>query len=802
MPVPPPSPDVPENCTSATATSGRHSEEEPYLMDSFHGPCRSTPEPANDDLWSGAPALGGNGRAARLIGAKQDRSGQGRASAGPARRASEVPLEESRDLMQSVIDSVTDLIFVKDADGRFIVTNRALDESCGVLRGSTTGEAFDEDLAHRYDIADREVLDTGLSKTFDEVIPVRGEPRLFRTAKVPWMRQGVPSGIIGVSRDVTDQERSAQALRRSELVNRSIVEASADCIILLDLDGNVAFKNGRALEALRGAEAAHPGSPWPDHFPLDTVPQAKAAFAAARRGETARFTFKHVAADGTDRWADSVLTPVHADSGEVVHVLVISRDITQQKTNEEQVRWFANHDPLTRLPNRWLFQETLDSLIAGAGDQPFALLLLDLDDFKGLNDCLGHDGGDALLCWFGERLRSASGTHDLVSRLGGDEFAIILPMARTCDDVYAAMEHILEGLREPFVYAGRVLDCHASIGASLYPDMGASRLELIKNADIALYAAKDSGRSATRLFEPVMRAEAQTRSSMLALAREAVRADLITPYYQPKVELRTARLSGFEALLRWHHPDRGVQTPDTVAAAFDDPGLAAEISDRMIALVIQDVRRWLDDGVDFGHVAVNAAAAEFRRGCFAERLLDQLAGAGIPTRYIQLEVTETVFLGRGAECVGNALKILSEAGVMIALDDFGTGYASLAHLKQFPVDILKIDRSFVRNLHGDADDEAIVRAVIGLGKSLNIGIVAEGIETPAQSAFLRKYDCDYGQGFLFSQAQASAHVAALVESFAARASRIERRSGSRPASSGDGVPDGGGNPGPGSRSSR
>jgi EAL domain-containing protein (putative c-di-GMP-specific phosphodiesterase class I) len=248
---------------------------------------------------------------------------------------------------------------------------------------------------------------------------------------------------------------------------------------------------------------------------------------------------------------------------------------------------------------------------------------------------------------------------------------------------------------------------------------------------------------------------------MLSLAKEALWNDWIEPFYQPKYHLETGKLEGFEALLRWRHPQRGIQGPDTIAAAFQDLDLAAQISDRMIDRVIADMRYWLRDGIRFGHVAVNAAAAEFRRGSFAETLLDRLKAADIPPEYFQLEVTETVFLGRGAEYVETALKTLSRAGVRIALDDFGTGFASLSHLKRFPVDIIKIDRSFVRDLHRDPDDAAIINAVIQLSRSLGISVVAEGIETEGQHQFLLDAGCAVGQGFLYSEAVAREGVPAM-----------------------------------------
>jgi len=327
----------------------------------------------------------------------------------------------------------------------------------------------------------------------------------------------------------------------------------------------------------------------------------------------------------------------------------------------------------------------------------------------------------------------------------------------------AALNAIMASLREPCVIGGRLMDCHASIGATLFPRDGGTRTELMKNADVALYAAKKSGRCNFKLFRPDMRSEFQKRSVMLTTARDALSNDWIVPHYQPMVDLATRAITGFEALLRWHHPDHGLRHPDSIGAAFEDLALASDISDRMVERVIADMRRWLDQGTEFGFVSINAAAAEFRRGDFAERLLERLAKANVPTDRLHVEVTETVFLGRGAEFVERALKLLSANGIRIALDDFGTGYASLSHLKQFPVDFIKIDQSFVRDLLDDPGDAAIVDAVIKLGRSLGIGIVAEGIEILAQHATLSEMGCGTGQGFFYGKATPAACVPLILQ---------------------------------------
>jgi diguanylate cyclase (GGDEF)-like protein len=419
------------------------------------------------------------------------------------------------------------------------------------------------------------------------------------------------------------------------------------------------------------------------------------------------------------------------------------------------------------LPNRTLFQRSLDLALAGAREAggTVTVLMIDLDDFKRTNDSLGHDAGDALLTEFSRRVRAVVRADDVVARFGGDEFAILLQGVEQKEEVEAAVSSIIQALKEPCHFDGKLIDIRMSIGASSYPDHGCTRGELLKNADVALYVAKAAGRGVLRIFEPQMRAEAQSRMSMLSLAKDALSEHLIRPFYQPKVNLRTGRLDGFEALLRWDHPSKGVQTPDTIAAAFQDMTLAAEISDRMVEAVIRDMRSWSDAAVPFGHIAVNAAAAEFRRGSFAETLLERLEAANLAPACLQVEVTETVFLGRGAEYVQDAIRTLAAEGVQIALDDFGTGYASLSHLNHFPVSTIKIDRSFISRLETSDHDAAIVRAVINLGRSLGIRIVAEGVETSGQAAFLTRHRCHSAQGYLYSKPVDAASVPRLAAAF-------------------------------------
>jgi len=545
-------------------------------------------------------------------------------------------------------------------------------------------------------------------------------------------------------------------LERSETLNETILQSSPDYTLILDHNGRVTFCNrpssgGIPVEAVMGKD-------WIGLLPQEDRATGALLLQGARTGLSNNLV-THAEVNGQRRWFDIIANSITDDSGRLI---VVARDITHQKKSEERALWMAHHDALTTLPNRALLQERLDMMLSNTRNpKAGALLILDVDNFKAINDTLGHDAGDAFLCTFAARLRSAVSERDLVARTGGDEFAIIID-AQTEHEVREAGDRIFAELREPFHHEGRLLECGASIGTSLIPRDGKSRSEIMKAADIALYAAKAGGRAQLKIFEPAMMIEVERHQTMIASAREALQRKSIVPHYQPKISLRTSRIVGFEALLRWRDHHGVIRGPDVLKAAFDDPALGGPLSDVMLEEVLNDVRRWEQEGLDFGHVAINVTASDFRRGCFAENLLNQLKRRQVPPSRIQIEVTETVFLGRGAGYVEEALKRLSDHGVRIALDDFGTGYASLSHLNQFPVDLLKIDRSFIQEIGSSPDAEAISSAVINLGHCLGLEVIAEGIETPAQEAHLAAIGCDTGQGFLYSQALDAADIPQLI----------------------------------------
>lgn len=456
--------------------------------------------------------------------------------------------------------------------------------------------------------------------------------------------------------------------------------------------------------------------------------------------------------DHAIRWMRTAGWRMQAESGRLARIVLTIRDITDERTAEDRIRWAANHDALTGIANRFRFTEQLDRAIATARPgHEVALVLLDIDRLKEINDTIGHDAGDALLRAFAARLDTAFGGGTVAGRLGGDEFAVLLKGVGQAA-LPGLVDHALEILRSPVEYDGHAWDIQATAGVSLYPKDGADADELLKSADIALYVGKSNRRGEVSVFAPAMRAGIQRRTSMLHVARMVVKESRAMPFYQPKVALDTRRIMGFEALMRWRHDTLGVQGPETVSAAFEDLRLAAALSDRMIDRVAHDVRGWIDSGLCPGHVAINLAPAEFRDDKLVDRVIGPFARLGVPLEYVELEITETVLLGRDTEKVAATLAALRDHGVKIALDDFGTGFASLSHLKLFPVDVIKIDRSFVANMCQQRDDAAIVEAVVGLAHRLKMEVVAEGIERESEASYLSSLGCTYGQGYLFGRA--------------------------------------------------
>jgi diguanylate cyclase (GGDEF)-like protein len=416
-----------------------------------------------------------------------------------------------------------------------------------------------------------------------------------------------------------------------------------------------------------------------------------------------------------------------------------------------QIAHAAKHDELTGLPNRMLLQDRIDFAIALAARHKtkLAVLFLDLDGFKHVNDSLGHSTGDKLLKSIAGRLLHCVRAADTVSRQGGDEFVVLLADVNQAEDAAASASRILQALAQVHTIDEHDLHVTASGGISLYPDDGDNAETLIKNADTAMYQAKDMGRQTYRFFKPAMNARAVERQSIESGLRRALERQQLELHYQPKIDLTTGLTSGAEALIRWHHPTRGLISPIHFIAIAEDCRLILPIGEWVLGEACRQARRWAAAGLSFGTMAVNVSAVQFREAEFAQRVFEILSKSGVDANLLELELTESVLM-TGAESTACTLQTLRKKGVQVALDDFGTGYSSLSYLQRFPVDCLKIDQSFIRQISAVRAESTLVTAIINMAHTLQLRVVAEGVETKEELQFVKDRGCDEGQGFYFS----------------------------------------------------
>jgi diguanylate cyclase (GGDEF)-like protein len=424
----------------------------------------------------------------------------------------------------------------------------------------------------------------------------------------------------------------------------------------------------------------------------------------------------------------------------------------------------AQHDVVTGLPNRLLLNDRITQAIASArrNEKSMAVIFLDLDHFKHINDSLGHATGDNLLKSVSKRLLASVRISDTVSRQGGDEFVILLSEIASPEDAARSAKRILHSLSRPHRVGGVDLHIDGSIGISVYPGDAEDGETLIKSADTAMYHAKDTGRNNFQFFKAEMNQRAVERQSLESSLRRALEREEFLLHYQPKVNLDTGEITGVEALIRWLQPDRGLVPPSQFIPIAEDSGLILPIGRWVLREACRQAREWQHAGLPFKRVSVNVSAAEFRHENFVGGVRATLRETGLEARFLDLELTEGVLM-EDAESTVSVLQELKAMGVHLAVDDFGTGYSSLSYLRQFPIDVLKIDPSFVREISDDPNDSAIVSAIIDMGRNLEQRVIAEGIETHEQLAFLQKRHCAEGQGYLFSRPLAAAQFACLLQ---------------------------------------
>ena len=608
------------------------------------------------------------------------------------------------------------------------------------------------------------MLETGEGvPLFEEVLPdAAGEPRTWLTTKAP-LRDGTGrvSGVVTVAVDVSELK---EAQRRNALLAAALDHAG-DAIEITDAACRFRYVNP-AFERISGYAREETVGQTP--FALLMPEGEDARYEAVQRviagGQAWHGILTARRKDGRLFQQEATLSPVREASGTISHFVAVKRDITDRLRAEARVRHLAHHDPLTDLPNRALFHDRLLQALAEGrrhGERT-ALLLLDLDRFKDVNDTLGHDAGDALLLEVGRRLLACTREGDTVARLGGDEFALILPRLGSGAAAATVAAKVEEVLAFPVTHAGYSVHVGASVGVTVSPADGEEPGQLLKNADIALYRAKAEGRGTHRFFAPEMRRRVERRRELEDELRVGLGRGELVPFYQPEVRLADGRPAGLEVLARWRHPTRGLVPPEEFLPVAEEAGLGPAVGELVLRAAVAQARAWRDAGLAAGWLAVNLSAPQLRGGGLAGAVRAVLAEAGLAPGSLMVEVTEGVFLGRDAGLVAAELEALHAAGVAVALDDFGTGYASLAHLRRFPIDVLKVDRGFVRDVPDDPEGAAIVGAVIGLGHSLGMKVVAEGVEDEGQLAWLRLQGCDYAQGHLFAPALPAEAMAAYL----------------------------------------
>ena len=562
--------------------------------------------------------------------------------------------------------------------------------------------------------------------------------------------------------------RTVEALRFSEQKNSALLKAIPDGIFLVDAAGLI----NHCYSPIKGLALPAGAAPRLDDLvPPTERPRAMECLESTLRGVPAAFEFS-VPRAGEARHFECRYLPNPGGQA-----LAIVRDVTQRKQTEAHIHRLAYFDGLTGLPNReWISEYLSEALAEAAGaGQNVALLFVDLDQFKRINDTLGHETGDALLRQVAARLGNAltsAGAAGRLARVGGDEFIMVLTGPTGLGSAEKVAQQAQAALATPFVQQSYELVVTPSIGIALYPEHGSDTQTLLKHADTAMYEAKASGRNQARVYTHALNNRAVKRLSLEMELRRAYEAEQLEVHYQPQYEGRSLKLAGAEALLRWFHPQRGqIPTADFVAVA-EETGLIGEIGRWALQQVCRDLGKWRGHKLVVPPIAVNVSGRDFMRQDVLLRLSGVVEAAHLPASLFELELTEGVLM-QDVESGQRSLQALKEFGFALAIDDFGTGYCSLNYLKRFALDTLKVDRAFVNDITVDTDDAAIVRAIIGLGHNLNLKIVAEGVETPAQLEFLRDSGCDLVQGYLLSRALTPAAFLERLRAGAAPGGTVE-----------------------------
>lgn len=699
------------------------------------------------------------------------------------RKRAEEKIRRSASLLGSTLESTADGILVTDLFGSAVIFNEQLSRVMQVdLRSHQaelegTGRIVDYLLAHlqeqdRFWDLLRSLLERPDAENFD-VFELH-DGRVVEVRSIPQRMDQETIGRVWSFRDVTESRQAEAALRASETRYRQLFERNLAGVYRSAPDGRILDAN-EAFARILGWEDQHQliGRNWSEIlFDPSEREELMKMLGDARKISGLEFCLRK--RDGTPVWVIENMTLIDEGEGEAAVVEGTLVDISGLKIAEEQMEFQAYHDVLTTLPNRKLFTDRLTVALAQARrtSSELAVIFLDLDNFKNVNDSMGHAAGDELLVSVAERLTSSLREGDTIARIGGDEFTILAPGLTESEDAIRVSEQVLESLEQPFMLGDRQVFVTASLGVALAPGDGNDSETLLKNADSALYRAKESGGNNYQLCTEELKTLSEERAALEHSIRLALERDEFELYYQPVINIVTGKISAVEALLRWQHPELGLTPPERFISLLEASRLVFPVGEWVLRTACRQAMKWIESGMEEFYISVNLSPRQFRQRDLATMIADVLTDSGLPAKHLQIEITETTAMD-DVDVTVETLRALRAMGVAISIDDFGVGYSSLSYLKRLPIDAVKIDRSFVRDLERDESDVAIVQAVLGLGRILDLRVIAEGVETERQLEMLRSHGCREMQGFLFSRPIPAAGIT-LAFSDRSRASLVPR----------------------------
>jgi len=562
-------------------------------------------------------------------------------------------------------------------------------------------------------------------------------------------------------RDIT--ERKLHDVQIGKL--SSVMEQTADIIIVTDTTGKIEYVNP-SFEKITGYTYKEAINNTPHLLASGKHKPAfyKHLWDTITTGNSYSNIFINRRKDGSLFYEEKTITPIKDHAGTITHFVSTGKDISEHIQMQEGLQHMTHHDALTDLPNRNLFLDRLQQALTRARwhNRLVAVIFLDLDRFKNINDTLGHTVGDQLLLQLSERLSNSVRDGDTIGRFGSDEFAILMDDIDSDKHMSSLAKKLLDTLAQPFKIKKQELFVTASIGVSIYPNDGEDAETLLRNADIAMYRAKELGKNNYQFYSDNLSAQVFERLTLENHLRRAVEQNEFILYYQPQLDARKQRIIGVESLLRWHHPDLGLVSPNNFIPHLEETGLIEQVGDWLLETACRQSREWHDAGWSYLHMSVNISGRQFNNPNFISSVHNIISTTNINPEFLELEITESMLM-RNASATINALHSLSELGVRFAIDDFGTGYSSLSYLRRFPIDTIKIDRSFIHDVTDNPDDAAIASAIIVMAQSLSLNVIAEGVENQEQMDFLSSRNCHYLQGNFFSRPLPADELTQLLE---------------------------------------